>query len=121
VTLRPQAVRVLKSLLQHAGQPVDHEILLKEAWGAFVSRHTVVTTVCEVRKALAEYGAWIDYRPRIGYSLNIPRSDGEIRTGWHLSERRTREGLEKALASFSGPRRRPRPTLARGRVSRESI
>jgi DNA-binding winged helix-turn-helix (wHTH) protein len=100
VKLRPQAMRVLKSLLQHAGRPVDPEVLMKEAWGTFVSRHTVVTTVGEVRKTLAEYGAWLDYRPRIGYSLNIPRSDAEIRTGWHLSERRTREGLEKALASF---------------------
>ena len=99
--LRPQAVRVLKALLQRVGQPVEYEELLKEAWGpTFVSRHTVATTVSEIRKALDEYGSWIGYRPRVGYSLNVPRSDEPIRTGWHVSERRTREGLEKALASF---------------------
>jgi DNA-binding winged helix-turn-helix (wHTH) protein len=99
--LRPQAVRVLKVLLERMGQPVEYEELLKEAWGqTFVSRHTVATTVSEIRKALNEYGSWIGYRPRIGYYLNVPRSDDDIRTGWHLSERRTREGLEKALACF---------------------
>jgi DNA-binding winged helix-turn-helix (wHTH) protein len=99
--VRPQAVRVLRVLSQHAGQPVSYEQLLKEAWDStFVSRHTVATTVSEIRKAFEEYGSWIEYRPRIGYSLKVPRSDDQIRTGWHLSERRTREGLEKALACF---------------------
>jgi DNA-binding winged helix-turn-helix (wHTH) protein len=99
--LRPQAVHVLRVLSQHAGQPVSYEQLLKEAWDAtFVSRHTVATTVSEIRKAFEECGSWIEYRPRIGYSLKVPRSDDQIRTGWHLSERRTREGLEKALACF---------------------
>jgi len=99
--LRPQTVRVLRALLQKAGQPAGYEELLKEAWDStFVSRHTVATTVSELRKALEEFGGWIVYRPRIGYSLNVPRSDDQIRIGWHLSERRTREGLEKALACF---------------------
>lgn len=99
--LRPQAVRVLKALLQRVGQPVEYEQLLREAWGpTFVSRHTVATTVSEIRKAFEEYGFWIGYRPRIGYSLNVPRSDDQIRTGWHVSKRRTREGLEKGLACF---------------------
>ena len=93
-------MRVLHLLLQHAGRSVAHEVFLKEAWGSFVSRHTVATTVTEVRKALAEYGSWIDYRPGFGYALMIPRSDDEIRKGWHLAERRTREGLEKALPCF---------------------
>lgn len=91
--LRPQAVRVLRVLSQRAGQPVSYEQLLKDAWDAtFVSRHTVATTVSEIRKAFEEYASWIEYRPRIGYSLKVPRSDDQIRTGWHLSERRTRGG-----------------------------
>lgn len=99
--LRPRAVRVLRVLLQGLGQSVHYDQLLKDAWdGTFISRHTVATTVSEIRKALEEYGAWIEYRPRIGYALKVPRSDDRIRTGWHLSERRTREGLEKALACF---------------------
>ena len=99
--LRPQAVSVLKALLQKPGQYLDYDQLLKDAWGGIVvSRHTVATTVADVRKALNEYGSWISYRPRVGYCLNIPRSDELIQTGWHLAERRTREGLEKALACF---------------------
>src|SRR5258708_6369101 len=99
--LRPQAVNVLKALLQKRGQYLDYDQLLKDAWGRIVvSRHTVATTVADVRNALNEYGSWINYRPRVGYCLNIPRSDQLIRTGWHLAERRTREGLEKALACF---------------------
>ncbi len=98
--LRPQAVRVLRSLLQHAGRTVDCENLRKEAWGIYVSRHNVSLTVCEARKALAEYGRWIGHRQNVGYWLKVPRSDEQIRTGWHVSERLTREGLEKALACF---------------------
>jgi len=70
--LRPQAVRVFRVLPQKAGQSVHHDQLLKEAWdGTFISRHTVATTVSEIRKALEEYGAWIEYRPRIGYALKV--------------------------------------------------
>ena len=95
--LRPQAVRVLRVLLQKAGQSVPYDQLLKEPWdGAFISRHTVATTVSEIRKARA----WIEHRPRIGYALKVLRSDEQIRNDWHVSERRTREGLEKALSCF---------------------
>jgi DNA-binding winged helix-turn-helix (wHTH) protein len=77
--LRPQAVRVLKALLEMPGQSIDYEPLLKQAWGTtFVSRHTVAMTVSEMWKTLEEYGSWIGYRRRVGYSLNISRSDDQI-------------------------------------------
>ena len=99
--LRPQAVRVLKALLGRPDQSIDYEKLLKHARGTtFLSRHSAATTFSEMRKTLEEHGSWIGYRLRVGYSLNIPRSDDQIRTGWHLSEPRSREEMEKTLSCF---------------------
>ncbi|HSR07022.1 MAG TPA: winged helix-turn-helix domain-containing protein [Bryobacteraceae bacterium] len=76
VVLRPQAFRVLAVLVRTAGQPVDYAQMTHEAWnGARVSRHSVAVTIGEVRKALLEYGSWIRYRPRIGFCLEIPKSE----------------------------------------------
>jgi DNA-binding winged helix-turn-helix (wHTH) protein len=99
--LRPQAVRVLKALLGRPGQSMDYEKLLQQPRGTtFVSRHSVATTLSEMRKTLEECSSRIGYRLRFGYSLNIPRSDDQIRTGWHLSEPRSREEMEKTLSCF---------------------
>jgi DNA-binding winged helix-turn-helix (wHTH) protein len=99
--LRYQAFCVLRVLLQRAGEYVGYEKLLHEAWdGTVVSRHTVASTIADVRRALGEYGSWISYRPKWGYRLDVPRSDELIRTGWHFWNRRTREGFEKAIDSF---------------------
>ena len=99
--LRPQAVRVLKAFLGRPGRSMAYEELLKQPRGTtFASRHSVATTFSEMPKTLEEYGSWLDYRLRVGYSVNIPRSDDQIRTGWHFSERRSREELEKTLACF---------------------
>ena len=69
--LRPQAVRVLKALLGRPGQSMDYEELLKQPRGTtFVSRHSVATTFSAMRKTFEEYGSWIGYRLRVGYSLN---------------------------------------------------
>jgi hypothetical protein len=35
-------------------------------------------TVSKMWKTLEEYGSWIGYRRRVGYSLNISRSDDQI-------------------------------------------
>ena len=115
--LRRQAVRVLKALLGRPGQSMDYEKLLQQPRGTtFVSRHSVATTLSEMRKTLEECSSRIGYRLRFGYSLNIPRSDDQIRTGWHLSEPRTREELEKTLACFQHTAAtdavRPQPTKA---------
>ena len=115
--LRTQAVRVLKALLGRPGQSMDYEKLLKQPRGTtFVSGHSVATTFSEMRKTLEECGFWIGYRLRVGCSLNIPRSDDQVRTGWHLSEPRTREELEKTLACFQHTAAtdpvRPPPTKA---------
>ena len=108
--VKRQAVRVLKALLGRPDQSIDYEKLLKHARGTtFLSRHSVATTFSEMRKTLEEYGSRIRYRLRVGCSIIIPRSDDQMRTGWHLSERRTREGLEKTLASKT----RPQPTTVR--------
>jgi DNA-binding winged helix-turn-helix (wHTH) protein len=99
--LRPQACRVFKTLIQNRGQYVDYEHMIAEAWdGIVVSRHTVDVTVGEVRKILQEFGSWITHRPKVGYRLDIPRSEDHVRKGWHFWNRRTREGFEKALACF---------------------
>jgi DNA-binding winged helix-turn-helix (wHTH) protein len=114
LTLRQPAVGVLKALLGRPGQSMDYEKLLKPPRGTtFVSRHSVVTTFSEMRKTLEEYGPWIGYRLRVGCSLNIPRSDDQIRIGWHLSEPKDprRAGEASCLLPTHGGNRR-RPTTA---------
>ena len=101
VRLRNQAFHVLKVLAWNTGNYVDYEELLREAWdGRRVSRHTVASTVGAVRTALAECGNWIIYKPKLGYCLRIPRSEDLARTGWHVLNRCTPEGLDMAIQYF---------------------
>ena len=101
VRLRPQALRVLKVLLVHSGQWVRYEQMIAEGWeGTQVSQHTIDVTVGEVKRSLQEYGKWIGNRPKVGYSLDVPRSDELVRRGWHFWNQRTREGLEHAVECF---------------------
>ena len=101
VRLRPQALRVLKVLLVHSGQWVRYEQMIAEGWeGTLVSQHTIDVTVGEVKRSLQEYGKWIGNRPKVGYSLDVPRSDELVRRGWHFWNQRTREGLEHAIECF---------------------
>lgn len=75
--------------------------MIREAWdGISVSPNTVAVTIAEVKKVLQEYGSWIRCRPKVGYCLEVPRGEDLIKKGWHLWERRTREGFEKALGCF---------------------
>ncbi len=99
--LRPQAFSVLRTLVQHSGQWISCDRLIRESWdGQHVSRHTVSVTVAELKNVLQEYGRWIACRPKIGYRLESPLSDELIKTGWHFWSRRTREGFERALECF---------------------
>lgn len=99
--LRPQAFDALRVLLHKAGRFVSYEELIREAWGGnVVSRHTVASTIGAVRKALSEYGSWIAYRPKLGYRLQVPETEDLVRMAWHLWQRRTREGVERALSCF---------------------
>jgi len=101
VRLRPQAIQVLRVLLQHVGRPIGYDQMIAEAWqGTFVSRHTVDVTVGEVKKVLGPYGRWIVHRPKVGYSLDVPTSDELVRKGWHFASRRTKEGAERAIDCF---------------------
>ena len=101
VDLRPQAFQVLKALASNAGRFVGYEQMIREAWGGtVVSKHTVAVTVGEVKKALLEFGGWITYRPKLGYQLDVPRSEELIKRGRHFSSRHTREGFEKAIQCF---------------------
>src|SRR5262245_50525059 len=101
LALRPQACRVFKTLIHNRGQYVDYEHMIAEAWdGIVVSRHTVDVTVGEVKKVLQEFGSWITHRPKVGYRLDVPKSEDLVRRGWHFWNRRTREGFDKALACF---------------------
>jgi len=99
--LRPQAVRALKTLIENSGQYVDYERMISKAWdGIVVSRHTVDVTVGEVKKSLQEFGTWIVHRPKLGYRLEVPKSDNLVRRAQHFLNRRTREGLEKAAECY---------------------
>ena len=112
VRLRPRAFHALRVLLAHRGRPVSYDVLISDAWdGTFVSRHTVDVTLGEVRKTLGEYGRWIVRRPRIGYVLEVPSSEAEVRKGWHFWERRTRQGLSSSPSSASRQRWRTAPTI----------
>jgi DNA-binding winged helix-turn-helix (wHTH) protein len=94
IELRPQAFRALNVLIKNSGQYVQHEQMISEAWGGIsVTRNTVAVTISEVKKVLQEYGSWIRCRPKLGYRLEIPRGEDLIRVGWHLWNRRTREGF----------------------------
>jgi DNA-binding winged helix-turn-helix (wHTH) protein/Flp pilus assembly protein TadD len=102
VKLRPQALLVLRALLRHGGETVGYDQMIADAWGGtMVSRHTVDVTVGEVKKSLAEYGTWIVNRPKLGYRLQVPTSDEDVRKGWHFWARRTREGFELAIEAFT--------------------
>jgi DNA-binding winged helix-turn-helix (wHTH) protein len=99
--LRPQALRALNVLIKNSGAYVDHQQMIREAWdGISVTRNTVSVTIAEVKKVLREYGPWIRCRPKLGYCLEVPRGEELIRVGRHFWSRRTREGLDKALAHF---------------------
>ena len=114
IELRPKAFQVLKVLIHNKGQHVTHEQMIRDAWnGAKVSKHTVVVTTGEVRRALQEYGSWIRYRPKLGYCLEVPKSEDLIRRAWSLWCCRTPEGLKTALDCFQEAARKnstdPRP------------
>ena len=101
LALRPRAFRALKVLIQNPGRVVDYEQLIRDAWdGTHVSKHTVIVTMGEIKHALEEYGAWINCRPRFGYSLEIPKSDDLIRRGWHFWNQYTEAGFQNALRCF---------------------
>lgn len=101
IRIRSQVYKVIKVLATRMGREVSAAELLKEAWkGIVVSRHTIAVTVSEARKALAEYGNWIEYRPNRGYRLTIPIADDQLNIGLLMAQRCTGEGLEKALERF---------------------
>jgi len=97
---RPQVFRVFKVLIENYGQLVEYQQLIREAWSVHVSRHTVATTVNELKNLLEEHGDWIVCRPRLGYVLEIPESEDMIRRGWHFWNLHTRTGYESALKYF---------------------
>jgi DNA-binding winged helix-turn-helix (wHTH) protein/Flp pilus assembly protein TadD len=99
--LRPQAFHALKALIHNRGRYVGYAQMINQAWdGNLVSKHTVAVTIGEVKRILGEFGAWISYRPKLGYRLEVPHSDDLVKQGWHFWSRRTREGFEKALDCF---------------------
>jgi DNA-binding winged helix-turn-helix (wHTH) protein len=72
------ARRVLRVLLLHRGHTVGYEHqMMAEAWqGTFVSRHTWIVTVAEVRKSLSEFGGGSRIAPKraIRSTCHRPRS-----------------------------------------------
>ena len=101
VRLRPLAFRALRVLLEHRGACAGYETMVEQVWeGTHVARHTIDVTMSEVRKQLGEYGRWIRHRPKVGYVLEIPRSDDLVRQGWHFWNQRTRGGCARAIDCF---------------------
>jgi DNA-binding winged helix-turn-helix (wHTH) protein/Tfp pilus assembly protein PilF len=101
VKLRPQGLAALRVLLKHGGDTVRYEQMIQEAWqGTIVSRHTVDVTISEVRKSLGEFGVWIINKPKLGYRIEVPRSDELVRRGWHFWHRRTQQGFNRAIECF---------------------
>ena len=98
--LRPQVSRVFRVLIKNHGRLVDYEQMIREAWDVQVSRHTVATTVNDLKNVLQEYGSWIVCRPKRGYVLEMPRSESVIRRGWRFWNQYTRAGYENALKCF---------------------
>jgi DNA-binding winged helix-turn-helix (wHTH) protein len=98
--LRPQAFRALEVLIRNHGRLVDYGQMIREAWGVQVSKHTVATTVNEVKSVLGEYGSWITCQPKFGYRLTMRQSEDLLRRGWHFSNQHTRIGFENALLCF---------------------
>ena len=106
---RPQVFRVFKVLIENYGQLVEYQQLIREAWSVHVSRHTVATTVNELKNLLEEHGDWIVCRPKLGYFLEIPESEDLMRRGWHFWSLHTRTGYENALKCFQVPADCARP------------
>ena len=101
IRLRPQALQALRVLLRHSGRTIRYEQMIAEAWrGTVVSRHTVDVTLGEVKRSLQEHGRWITTQPKVGYRLEVPKSDELVRKGWHFWSRRTRAGFERAIDCF---------------------
>jgi len=101
IRIRSEVYEVIKVLASRMGREASVAELMMEAWkGTVVSRHTIAVTISEARKALAEHGKWIVYRPNRGYRLTIPMADDQMKIGWRMAQRSTREGLEKALSRF---------------------
>ena len=98
--LRPQAFRALEVLLRNHGRLVDYGQMIREAWGVQVSKHTVATTVNEVKSVLGEYGSWITCQPKFGYRLTMRQSEDLLRRGWYFWNQHTRIGYESALQCF---------------------
>ncbi len=103
IRIRSQVYEVIKILAIRMGREVSVTELMKESWkGTVVSRHTIAVTISEARKALAECGNWIEYRPNRGYRLTIPVADHRLKIGLLMARRRCtrKKGLEKALDQF---------------------
>lgn len=98
--LRPQAFRALRALIRRRGELVSYDQLIHEAWDVHVSRHTVASTINELKHTLEEYGTWIICRPKVGYCLELHRSDELLRQGWHFRNQYTRPGFENAIGCF---------------------
>ena len=80
IRLRPQALQALRVLLRHSGRTIRYEQMIAEAWqGTVVSRHTVDVTIGEVKRSLQEHGRWITTRPKVGYRLEVPKSEELVR------------------------------------------
>lgn len=78
--LRQKAVRVLASLMEHAGDVVTYDELGVWVWdGSYSDENTIKATVSSIRQTLGhEYSGYIESLPRIGYRFNHPEMGDEL-------------------------------------------
>src|SRR5215471_13261958 len=130
IRLRPQPLRVLEVLLEHASEPVSREELRQQLWPAdtFVDfEHGLNTAVKELRAVLsdsADQPRYIETLPKLGYRIIVPvdverapTSSLEVQSSSPLIETdldqpATAPVAKSEVASEESGREQPTPNLA---------
>jgi TolB-like protein/DNA-binding winged helix-turn-helix (wHTH) protein len=110
VKLEPQAMRLLLSLVERAGQVVSVEQLLNEVWkDVVVTQNSVYHAVATLRRVLGDNSkepTYIANVPRRGYRLvapvqwdDAPTTELEVPADPHQSERASRTSVKTWLRS----------------------
>jgi DNA-binding winged helix-turn-helix (wHTH) protein len=79
VRLPPKVVDTLMILVAHHGHVVPKKVLVERLWpDTFVEEGALAQSISLLRKALGEYGAWIENYPRRHYCPNVSRIDSTV-------------------------------------------
>jgi DNA-binding winged helix-turn-helix (wHTH) protein len=83
IPLRPKSMDVLRFLVEHPGQVISRERLLRAAWPAVVvSDDSVTQCLVEIRRALDDHDhTLVRTLPKRGYMLDVPVTSSSSRGG----------------------------------------